>query len=524
MRRVARRCPVRRRMAPSDAPVRKSTPGDREQHAEDRRAGRAEAERDDALEAVADRPPWLSPSVSSSPTTATPRPSRNGPHVDERAARDDQRAERHEDQRRQVRGRARRPPSTASATGPPLKPEPEDGGEEDAERRRAPSPTSSGWWWRRATLVFLRAALLDPARASSGTSCGAASCAPWRGLRAAAPPSCWIERRGGCRCGLVPRPTVDGLRSARSRPCHPEVRRRLVRQELGVEAVAERAVQHQHLPEAVGLARRPRTPGPTTRARRAGCRGRARRSRRRTACDSAANPYGPSSRVPVAVVGARDERDPADRRSRGRAPRPPARARSFESARHGVTTTAGAAQEPERDARAPVDRHLGRAGDRRAERDAERRQALLLERAYARVGELGIARPLVEVLRVDELVWVLGERRRAHDRRSARRRASRAASRGSPPRAARRRSGARARPSRAASARPAARRPGCRAARSRRRRSSSERADALDDQLGEPRRRRCRRRPSRSARRSARGRASRRSSGPSSVRRCSRPR
>ena len=57
-RRVRTACPERRTSAPSDAPVRKSTPTSGEQDAEDRRAGRADAERDERLEAVPTKPPW----------------------------------------------------------------------------------------------------------------------------------------------------------------------------------------------------------------------------------------------------------------------------------------------------------------------------------------------------------------------------------------------------------------------------------------------------------------------------------
>ena len=82
------------------------------------------------------RPPWPVPSVSISPVSATARPSRNGPDVDQLALRHHQRAERHEHERRDVRGSADACLDEV-ADRPAAEAEPEHGREEDADRRRA---------------------------------------------------------------------------------------------------------------------------------------------------------------------------------------------------------------------------------------------------------------------------------------------------------------------------------------------------------------------------------------------------
>ena len=87
-------------------PVRNVAPAIVREHAEDRRAGRAEADRDDALEAVADRAALRVAEREQQPGDRDAEAEPERPHVDECAARDDQRAERHEDERRQVRGGA----------------------------------------------------------------------------------------------------------------------------------------------------------------------------------------------------------------------------------------------------------------------------------------------------------------------------------------------------------------------------------------------------------------------------------
>ncbi len=233
--------------------------------------------------------------------------------------------------------------------------------------------------------------------------------------------------------------------------------------------------------------------------------------------------------VAVAVVGARDQRHPAMARRRGeRAARPNVLVVRERAA--GADDDRRRAHEPERDDGAPVERHRRRPRSGRAEGDPERRQPRLLQRLHARVGELGVAGPLVAGVGLGPLRRVALEARRANDREMA-----------VDVDAVRRHDdhglgplGGEAmpellqplarRPVRLIEHRCAVRRdrgeddqrpivsafnPGSRCARRRARRSA---------------RRRCRAPPSRSALRSARGRASRRSFGPSSARSCSRPR
>ena len=116
--------------------------GDRQQHAEDRRAGRAEADRNHALETVADRAALSVAQRQEQPGDCHAEAEPERPHVDECAARDDQRAERDKDERRQVRGGA-----DGCLHGmrdrPTAEPEPQDSGDEDA-RADEPEPDELG--------------------------------------------------------------------------------------------------------------------------------------------------------------------------------------------------------------------------------------------------------------------------------------------------------------------------------------------------------------------------------------------
>ena len=175
--------PLRRRIAPRLAPVRKRTPA-----------------------IVSSTPRIVAPVVPSARATRLSSPHRAGPRGAYRASasdrsgrrrdragtvgprpaalRDDQGAERDKDDRHQVGGRADRQ-SASCWTGPPLKPN------QRIAARKTPSPVrprpiSSGWWCACALRrALLGAPLLDAARESSGTPCGAASCAPCEALRGA---------------------------------------------------------------------------------------------------------------------------------------------------------------------------------------------------------------------------------------------------------------------------------------------------------------------------------------------------
>ena len=116
-------CPERRTSAPSEAPVRKSTPAIVEQDAEDRRAGRPEPRATRPTRAAA-RPSrrGREPSVSISPTTVDAEPEPERPHA--RRARCASRSARRAGAGRPARRRrpSRSPPRAASGTGPPLSP------------------------------------------------------------------------------------------------------------------------------------------------------------------------------------------------------------------------------------------------------------------------------------------------------------------------------------------------------------------------------------------------------------------
>src|SRR5438093_12052093 len=119
------------------------------------------------------------------------------------------------------------------ATGPPLKPN-----QRTAARKTpspaSPSPMSSGWWCAARARGFFAVRRLF-------TRLGVFGDVLWgrflRAMRRTSPrvPPLLLPVRGK-RCGE-----------------HPVVGRRFVREELGAEDVADRAVQHQELPEAVRL-------------------------------------------------------------------------------------------------------------------------------------------------------------------------------------------------------------------------------------------------------------------------------
>src|SRR5262245_2693223 len=148
----------------------------------------------------------------------------------------------------------------------------------------SPRPISSGWWWPRAFRVrfFTRAGVFG------------------RTLR----------RRFLCAMGAS---SGDGLPflldPPERRAEHPEVGRALVRQQLGAVRAAEGAVEHEHLPQAVGL----RGPGEVAEVEQ--------RVEAALADDldhalvvvgrRGIEAVRPVRGVRVAVVGARDERDPA---------------------------------------------------------------------------------------------------------------------------------------------------------------------------------------------------------------------
>ena len=138
--------PERRRIAPSEAPVRKRTPA---------RVSRTPR----IVEPVVPSPCATTPSSSAAhgaPVRATEgehqaraaparSPSRNGPTRDERAPRDDEHAER--DRARGAPGTrpSRRAFATRCGDRAAVQPEPEHGGEEDADARSDARPISSGW-------------------------------------------------------------------------------------------------------------------------------------------------------------------------------------------------------------------------------------------------------------------------------------------------------------------------------------------------------------------------------------------
>ena len=130
--------------------------------------------------------------------------------------------------------------------------------------------------------------------------------------------------------------------------------------------------------------------------------------------DVGAKPYGPSSLCPwpwSALAISAIRRSPV-----ARARAAPARTCSLvrERAARADDDRRGA-HEPERDQRAPVERHRRRAGRGRAERDPDRRQPVGLQGLDAGVRELRIARPLVARLQGRPLRRVALELGRAHD-------------------------------------------------------------------------------------------------------------
>src|SRR5581483_2336403 len=107
--------------------------GDRQQDAEDRAAGMADAEADDALEPGPEQPSVRAPEREQQPEQPDREPEPERAHVDELAAGDYEGADRDERERQHVRGPADRG-GGGVADGAAREPEPEDAGEEDAER------------------------------------------------------------------------------------------------------------------------------------------------------------------------------------------------------------------------------------------------------------------------------------------------------------------------------------------------------------------------------------------------------
>ena len=107
--------------------------GERQQHAEDRRAGRAEPERDERLERVSERAAVTGAERQHQPGERDAEAEPEGPDVDQFALRHHQGAERHEHQRRDVRGSPHGRLHEV-ADRPAAEAEPEHGREEDADR------------------------------------------------------------------------------------------------------------------------------------------------------------------------------------------------------------------------------------------------------------------------------------------------------------------------------------------------------------------------------------------------------
>ena len=188
-----------------------------------------------------------------------PEPER--PHVDEGASRDDQRAERNEDERRQIGGGAHCCLRPNCATGPPLNPNQSTAADEDA-RADQPEPDELRMRLRDAELApnLLGAALLDPAGVFGDVRWG-------RFLRAMA--------------GTSPRPA--SLLPPNAAVSIPKYVGASYDRSSARETLAERAVEHQHLPEAVRQRVLRPLPGPSPRARRAASAARRPARRRRTA-------------------------------------------------------------------------------------------------------------------------------------------------------------------------------------------------------------------------------------------------
>src|SRR5581483_9171110 len=135
---------------------------------EDGRAGRAEAERNEVLEAAAEQAAVAGAERQHQAEDGDAEAEAERTDVDERAARDDQRAERAQDERRQVRGRAD-PALHEVRDRAAAEAEPEDAGQEDAEPDET-QPDELGTVVR--PRLSRRAALLDAARRLRGRLVG----------------------------------------------------------------------------------------------------------------------------------------------------------------------------------------------------------------------------------------------------------------------------------------------------------------------------------------------------------------
>ncbi len=136
-------------------------PRDRQEDAQNRRTGRAEAEADQPGELLAEEAAVIGPERQHQAGESNREPKTEGSDVDERALRDDQRAKRHEHERHQVGGRA---DAAAHEIGhrSATEAEPEHGSEEDADPGQA-EPDQLGMVVRRAGApLALAAALPDP--------------------------------------------------------------------------------------------------------------------------------------------------------------------------------------------------------------------------------------------------------------------------------------------------------------------------------------------------------------------------
>ena len=144
--------------------------GDREQDAEDRRAGRAEAERHERLEPVADETAVRRAERQHHPCECDAEAEPEGAHVDERALGDHQRADRYQDDGRQVGGRTDGRLDEVRDRAA-VEPEPEDGREEDAAGGQAEAD-ELGVVVRVRPRLLLAAALPDAAGRSRGRLVG----------------------------------------------------------------------------------------------------------------------------------------------------------------------------------------------------------------------------------------------------------------------------------------------------------------------------------------------------------------
>ena len=107
------------------------------EHADDRRARRADEQPEQALEPATDRAPVPGAERRQQAEAGDGQPGPERPHVDERAARDHQGSDDHERDRRHVCGGADPTREDPAADHPPTPTQIEDRGEKDAQREQA---------------------------------------------------------------------------------------------------------------------------------------------------------------------------------------------------------------------------------------------------------------------------------------------------------------------------------------------------------------------------------------------------